>query len=213
MRTGSIASSRRTSGPTATGEAAEAPNYAIVGVGDGTEAVLHATVRGVDRPLATFLGVPESEVSTLAVAAGYVAASVPGGDRLPVGLRAVARDGSGNAVLGVPVKWENPENVLVVPDADPLPGPDYASFNDVCVPPSERVGARTSRVDASFGDLTAGLDLTWNGGTDASTDEGFAPDLRCDGAGCGCATTGTPSGAVLVVLALAFARRRAARIG
>jgi len=150
-------------------------------------------------------------VTSLEIVAGYLVYDE--GKKLPYGARAVLRDAGGNLVYGAPVQWKVVEGALAVyagsyGDEPPaLPGLDYAAFADECVPPSERDGTRSVSLEASYGELSDRVELTWDAPA-VEDDQDWEPSEMCQGGGCSCSTSrsATPPAAGLALAALAILR-------
>jgi len=159
-------------------------------------------------PIGQVIGVPPESAATLAIAVGFAPEDA---GAAPVFARAVAHDGDGAALLGLPVTWtiDGEARLAVEPT---LPGPDYILVDDNCLPPEQRGGPRQATISARHGDLSATLDLRWTGVAGEPDPKWEPPDNCPDTAGCGCRsqTGGSPALSGLLGL-LALRRRRRGR--
>lgn len=188
---------------------------AYVQAAAGAEAGLVLAVGGTEVDAGTVVGVDVSEAASMEVAVLYAVGEE--GDA-PFAARAVVRDAEGNPLFGAPVAWSVDGALAVAPGGEGLP--DYVSFSDACLPPSENYGPRTATLRATLGDLAAELDLAWTPRTEPGDDAGWELDPACvvaqvdplpedDATACACGTATLP-GATLpgLLAALALARRR-----
>jgi hypothetical protein len=120
-------------------------------------------------PIREVTAVPHDAPASMQVVVGYYRDPLTA-KITPVGARAIVRDAEGRLVWGTPVRWTLDKGELAV--GDPwivLPGQDYVSLLDECLPPEELEGPQRATIRATYGDLTATADLAWN-------NPPFAPD-------------------------------------
>jgi MYXO-CTERM domain-containing protein len=208
----------------------------VVNIPAGVEADVAIVLDDVRLPLGRVRGVPEADLASLEVAAGYA----PGGgdDREhgpPIGARAIWRTADRAPVYGVPVEWEITEGAFPVwRGEEEAWGPDYIALMDeeaqACHDPPEKK-ARTfhGTLVATRGDFEAEVELVWTEDPEdenlgAEIGELFVGDGRRDSelcrgpgfppVGCSCATTTSPGGWAAVapwMLLVALTRRRRRR--
>jgi len=140
----------------------------------------------------------------------------------PAGARAVVRDGDGNRIFGMPMRWTSaPEQLAFDLGTGPfdrvphLMGGDYVRLEDTCRRPSDVGGDFTTTVAVEAGDLTGELEIGWSRAEDDSDDADWTRPTTCKAAGCACDSAGGPPASLswiglLVVGGLAIRRRRSA---
>lgn len=153
-------------------------------------------------PMGQVIGVPESEARSLELGVMFV----PGeGGTTPAVGRARVRDADGRELLGAPVTWSIEGSLALAVDAQ-LPGPEWISIADACLPPEARGGPRSAELRAEVGDLAATLELRWDGVV-GDPDPKWEKAEHCGDDGCGCRSHGGGFG-WCGVLALLRRRRR-----
>jgi MYXO-CTERM domain-containing protein len=214
-------------------ELTNVPGGVQVAIEAGATAQLRWGVGARSWPLVDVVGVPRADAASIQVVVAYLADA--NGVLAPAGARAIVRDGTGRLIWGMPVDWTLDDGVLAV--GDPyvaLPGPDYVTLLDRCVPPSQNHGDHAAVIRATAGGLTAVGTVAWtvpDGAPDS--DEGFVASEACPhtpetpedsgsyftgayyggfyddiGWGCGCTSGAGSPGVSLVVVAAAVAARR-----
>lgn len=135
--------------------------FAVVEAAAGDDGAVVFHVQDEEWQLAQVLGVAASAPTKLEVVAAYLEDALTG-DVLPIGARAVVRDGNGDLVWGTPVVWSLDDGKLAVGDDYlTLPGPDHVTLLDACVKPSENAGTHQAVLRATYGDLSDTVDLSW----------------------------------------------------
>jgi uncharacterized protein (TIGR03382 family) len=150
------------------------------------------------RLVGTVRGVAAAEVASLEV---HSFRPEPADAGTVLGLRAIARDGIGHAVFGVPIAWELTAGRFVVedltryggrrPPLDPeaptdAPGPgdvraDWIYLSDECRPPAMRLGTRSAEVTARFAELEVAHTASWQQVGPEPSGAAFDPSPRCEG--------------------------------
>ncbi len=128
----------------------------------------------------------------------------------PVTARAILRDAEGNAIFGAPVTWTVTGNDSLTAHPGPevqggqqtevLPGADYVELVFDPVDPVALYTEQTATLEASYGDLSATVELVWtsgaappeDGGDDDDDDDDAAPSEGFDDQrGCQCSSQGS----------------------
>jgi len=164
-------------------------------LGEGAQVDLELAVNDRSWAAGTVEAVDRDAPASLEIVAGYFIGDGDAEQRAPFGARAVVRDANGALIYGTPVTWKVTDGALSVAPgsgntADQMPGADYAVLADVCVDPVENDGERTVVLEASYGELTDSLELTWTVQA-GSADETWEPGEQCQYGGCQCRTAST----------------------
>jgi hypothetical protein len=183
-------------------------------LGEDATVDLGVSVGDVQWTAGTAQAVDGDAPESLEIVAGYLADGASE-HRQPFGARAIVRDGQGRLIYGTPVTWEVTEGELAVypgatEDSWDLPGADYAQLADACVRPSENVGRRTVVLQASYGDLSDSIELTWIMNDEPGSDDGWDLPEECQSGGCSCTTGGAiaPTALAALLPLLLWVRRR-----
>jgi len=198
------------------------PGWVGLVLGEGAEAELSLEIHGRRVVAGVVQAAAPDELASLELVVGYIPLDEGTQHRTPWAARAVVLDGDGRPVFGTPVAWDVSGEPLIVeagPDSNtPFPGGDYAWVEDVCTPPEDQIGDRSSTLMASYGELSDSLELTWTlSAENMDIEADWSPDERCantvDCGGCACGTSGGHSGGLAWVLgmlagALGLRRRR-----
>ena len=184
--------------------------YAVVDVPADNEDELWMNVAGAQFEVGAFRGVVPKDVDHLSLVAW---SGTPDTSPGPVGARALGVTATGEPVFGLDVNWSVLHGPLAISRVLYAGQPGYVSVSDTCIPPSKRGGPRTATLRASWGLLTATVDLAWEGTAGTSEDDAdFVRDPNCQGA-CGCASAPTPTGAGALLGFVAITARRRRRAG
>jgi hypothetical protein len=180
-----------------------------VAIGPGQVGSLRFEVGGASTPPTPVEGIAARDIVALHIAAAWGIDDDPGAPVTVVGLTAIALDGAGRRVDGVPVTWTSTgqqDPWFAAVDTNPLEGPaPYAlALPGMCLDPDRREGPHRVSYEATFGDLAARLEgdvllgnLAYEGDALAELQawqEAHCPRPR---AGCACASDGSPAGSAL----------------
>jgi hypothetical protein len=172
-------------------------DHPTVTVEPGDDAQLSLSLLGRTLPLARVRAVAPDAIDDVTVEVFLKDSSAPGGFSIPVALHAVARDTSGDVVIGLPATWDVTAGALALFINDYSAEQEHVFVQDAClrVPlePSTREATVTFDVDATHLEVPLSwqlpaeadvADVTWPGGAHYSlyeADETFRPGGGCRG--------------------------------
>lgn len=186
--------------PTAGGDAENVTLAAAAG--DRADAAL--VLAGSELPLGEVVGVTADTIDRIEVTALFFDGGADG--QQPIQAQAQAKTADGGVVVGVPITWRVVEGDLVLRASEEEPLAATIELTE-CLPrrPQE---TRRGAIEASFGEISGRLDLSWRGYTGAQP----AYEVECEREGCGCQSGASGAGWMgLGVMLLGLARRRRSR--
>jgi len=193
------------------------PGWVGLVMGADAEATLAIELDGTRVEAGTVQAASPDELDSLELVVGYIPHEEGTQQRWPWAARAVILDTDGHPVLGTPVDWTaSGDELLLEPgpaSSTPFPGGDYTWVEDGCTPPAQQIGERSATLEASYGELSDSLELSWTITEDmVDLEADWSADERCGG-GCGGCSSGGATGGLAWVLgmlgaALGLRRRR-----
>ncbi len=175
------------------------PGWVGLILGSDAQATLVLEVQGQRLTAGTVQAAAPDELASLELVAGFISSEEGTQRRTPWAARAVVLDADGRPVFGTPVDWSVAgEPLLLEPgphSGTRFPGGDYAWVEDACTPPQKQIGERVATLEASYGELSDSLDLTWTVTEDMVDLEGdWSPAEACEGGCGGCSGLGSRAG-------------------